>query len=249
MLLTFNNSYGFEHGSGNLEQSHSIVVNSFYAIFSRQFMICSKTEVFTICNLYNFFIIRTVQNLFQLVYVLQSYYKKYFLCFLTWMTAYLKVECPTVSVRQLTWRNTVKSWINYRLLFVECQASLVNVFERYPPPLPPPADPVPEVPPPPAEPPVHYETKFPYVPPDVQIYYEPVQSVKPPIHTVHVPTTEPRPHFQPDQDRPKEQTLPREQEQMVEKLPSVVEEEIAKTVSWRTSLLPLLMSHTQNVCW
>ena len=79
-------------------------------------------------------------------------------------------------------------------MFVACQASLVNVFERYPapPPPPPPPEPVEETPPPPPPAPVHYETQFPYVPPDVQVYYEPPRPVQPPVVPVHIPEWEAR---------------------------------------------------------
>ena len=121
-------------------------------------------------------------------------------------------------------------WMNCDLLL---QATLVNVFERYPPPPPPPPpEPVEETPPPPAEPPVHYETKFPFVPPDVQIFYEPTPAVQPPIQQVRVPTAEPRPFVHPYEEPRTVQTLAEhaEKAQALEKVPSVTEEEM-KAVS------------------
>jgi len=71
-----------------------------------------------------------------------------------------------------------------------CQASLVDVFERYPaPPPPPPSEPVEETPPPDA---IHYETQFPYTPPDVQVYYEPARPAQPPVVPVDIATAEAR---------------------------------------------------------
>ena len=153
------------------------------------------------------------------------------------------------------------------MLSVVCQASLVNVFERYPAPPPPPSPPEPVEETPPPEP-VHYDTQFPYVPPDVEVYYEPARPIQPPVQPVHIPMAEARPYGhmesfyseppmthgdvypQPDvayRARETVQTLTEmapkqppppveepaeraEQVQMVEQLPSVVEEEIAKSV-------------------
>ena len=121
---------------------------------------------------------------------------------------------------------------------VVMQASLVNVFERYPPPPPPPPEPVEEeVPPLPAQPPVHYETQFPFVPPDVQIYYEPTAPVQPPIRQVPVLTVEPRPFVHPYEAPKTVQTLADEQAQALERVPSVTEEEMMKSVSHVASLL------------
>jgi len=105
------------------------------------------------------------------------------------------------------------------------QASLVNVFEHYPPPPPPPPPEPVEEPSPPAQPPIHYETKFPFVPPDVQIFYEPTSPVQMPILQVHVPTAEPRPYVQPYDVQKLE-----EHAETMERVPSVTEEEM-KAVS------------------